>query len=116
MPAGIDRDLGFVAPDVFVPLAEERGFIEALSETLLRKAAEAALSWPKELFLSFNLSSAQLMDPATAFKILAIVNRTGLNPRRVEMEITETAMITDPDTAAKIVNDLRMAGMKVVAG
>ncbi len=108
-----DRDLGFVAPDVFVPLAEERGFIEALSETLLRKAAEAALSWPKELFLSFNLSSAQLMDPATAFKILAIINRTGLDPRRVEMEITETAMITDPDTAAKIVDDLRMAGMKV---
>ena len=42
-----DPDLGFVSPAVFVPLAEERGFIDALSETLLRKAAEAALSWPR---------------------------------------------------------------------
>src|SRR6185436_18701577 len=58
-----DADLGFVSPSVFVPIAEERGFIDALSETLLRKAAEAALSWPRELFLSFNLSSAQLIDP-----------------------------------------------------
>lgn len=108
-----DRDLGFVSPAVFVPLAEERGFIEALSEALLRKAAEAALSWPKELFLSFNLSSAQLMNPATAFNILTILNRAGLDPRRVEMEITETAMMTDPDMAKKIVNDLRSAGIRV---
>lgn len=109
----IDRDLGFVSPAVFVPLAEERGFIDALSETLLRKAAEAALSWPKELFLSFNLSSAQLMDPSTAFNILAIINRTGLDLRRLELEITETAMMTDPDTAHKIVTELRAAGVRI---
>ena len=66
----IDKDLGFVSPSTFVPLAEERGFIDALSETLLRKAAEAALSWPKELFLSFNLSSAQLTDLATTPNIV----------------------------------------------
>jgi EAL domain-containing protein (putative c-di-GMP-specific phosphodiesterase class I) len=65
------------------------------------------------LFLSFNLSSAQLMNPATAFNILAILNRAGLDPRRVEMEITETAMMTDPDMAKKIVNDLRSAGIRV---
>lgn len=109
----IDRDLGFVSPSVFVPLAEERGFIDALSEALLRKAAEAALSWPKELFLSFNLSSAQLMDPATAFNFLAIINRTGLDLRRLELEITETAMMTDPETAHKIITELRAAGVKI---
>jgi diguanylate cyclase (GGDEF)-like protein len=109
----IDKDLGFVSPAVFVPLAEERGFIDTLSEALLRKAAEAALSWPKELLLSFNLSSAQLMDPSTAFNILAIINRTGLDLRRLELEITETAMMTDPDTAQKIVSDLRATGVKI---
>ncbi len=108
-----DRDLGFVSPATFVKLAEERGFIEALTETLLRKAAEAAVSWPEEFFLSFNLSSAQLMDPATAQNMLAIIQKAGLDPSRVEMEITETAMVTDPDCAKKIVNDLRRAGMKV---
>ncbi|MFP5075993.1 putative bifunctional diguanylate cyclase/phosphodiesterase [Rhizobium sp. YIM 134829] len=108
-----DADLGYVSPAVFVPLAEERGFIHTLTETLLRKAAEAALLWPKELFLSFNLSSAQLMDPSTSRDVLAIVNRVGLDPRRLELEITETAVMTDADMAQKIVAELRAAGMRI---
>ncbi|MDO9415652.1 putative bifunctional diguanylate cyclase/phosphodiesterase [Pararhizobium sp.] len=108
-----DPDLGYVSPAVFVPLAEERGFIDALSETLLRKAAEAVLSWPKELFLSFNLSSAQLMDPETSNNVLKIINRVGLDPRRLELEITETAVMTDADTAQKIITELRAAGVRI---
>jgi diguanylate cyclase (GGDEF)-like protein len=108
-----DPDLGYVSPAVFVPLAEERGFIDALSETLLRKAAETALQWPKELFLSFNLSSAQLMDPSTSANVLAIINRVGLDPRRLELEITETAVMTDADVAQKIVTELRAAGVRI---
>ena len=108
-----DPDLGFVSPAVFVPLAEERGFIDALSETLLRKAAEAALSWPRELFLSFNLSSAQLMDPTTAGNILSILRRVGLDPRRLELELTETAVMTSADTAQRIIRELQQAGVKI---
>ncbi|CAN7211981.1 EAL domain-containing protein [Pararhizobium sp. LjRoot255] len=108
-----DPDLGYVSPAVFVPLAEERGFIDSLSETLLRKAAETALQWPKELFLSFNLSSAQLMDPSTSGDVLAIINRVGLDPRRLELEITETAVMTDADVAQKIVTELRAAGVRI---
>ncbi len=109
----IDADLGFVSPAVFVPLAEERGFIDALSETLLRKAAEAALSWPRDLFLSFNLSSAQLMDPGTTDSILSTLGRVGLDPYRVELEITETAVMTSADTAQRIITDLRQAGVRI---
>lgn len=109
----IDADLGFVSPAAFVPLAEERGFIDALSETLLRKAAEAALSWPRELFLSFNLSSAQLMDPGTAQSMLATLARVGLDPNRVELEITETAVMTSADTAHRIITELRQAGVRI---
>ena len=108
-----DPDLGYVSPAVFVPLAEERGFIDSLSETLLRKAAETALLWPKELFLSFNLSSAQLMDPMTATNVLAIIQRAGLDPRRLELEITETAVMTDADVAQRIVTELRAAGVRI---
>jgi diguanylate cyclase (GGDEF)-like protein len=108
-----DPDLGYVSPAVFVPVAEERGFIDSLSETLLRKAAETALQWPKELFLSFNLSSAQLMDPSTSADVLAIINRVGLDPRRLELEITETAVMTDADVAQKIVTELRAAGVRI---
>ncbi|KJF73458.1 MULTISPECIES: bifunctional diguanylate cyclase/phosphodiesterase [Rhizobium/Agrobacterium group] len=108
-----DPDLGFVSPAVFVPLAEERGFIDALSEALLRKAAEAALFWPRELFLSFNLSSAQLMDPGTADNILSILSRVGLDPHRLELEITETAVMTSADTAQRIISELQGAGVRI---
>ncbi len=108
-----DPDLGFVSPAVFVPLAEERGFIDALSEALLRKAAEAALFWPRELFLSFNLSSAQLMDPSTADNILSILSRVGLDPHRLELEITETAVMTSADTAQRIISGLQSAGVRI---
>ncbi len=109
----IDPDLGFVSPAVFVPLAEERGFIDALSETLLRKSAEAALSWPRELFLSFNLSSAQLMDPGTSETVLSILSQVGFDPRRLELEITETAVMTSADTAQRIIADLKAAGVRI---
>lgn len=108
-----DPDLGFVSPAVFVPLAEERGFIDALSEALLRKAAHCALSWPRELFLSFNLSSAQLMDPDTVQSTLAILARTGFDPRRLELEITETAVMTSPDTAHRIITELKAMGIRI---
>lgn len=108
-----DPDLGFVSPSVFVPIAEERGFIDALSETLLRKAAEAALSWPRELFLSFNLSSAQLMDPGTVENILSILGRVGFDPHRLELEITETAVMTSAETAQRIISELRQAGIRI---
>jgi EAL domain-containing protein (putative c-di-GMP-specific phosphodiesterase class I) len=108
-----DADLGYVSPAVFVPFAEERGFIDALSEMLLRKAARAALSWPEDLFLSFNLSSVQLMDPATSARLLAIAAQVGLDPRRLELEITETAAMADAGTAQRIVTELRAAGVRV---
>lgn len=108
-----DPELGMVPPAVFVPLAEERGFIDALSESLLRKAAETALTWPRELFLSFNLSSAQLMDPNITDTILSILGRVGLDPRRLELEITETAVVSCADTAERILADLRRAGVRI---
>ena len=108
-----DPDLGFVSPAVFVPLAEERGFIDALSEALLRKAAEAALSWPRDLFLSFNLSSAQLMDPATANNVLSILSLVGFDPKRLELEITETAVMGNAETAQRIIGELRQAGIHI---
>ena len=108
-----DRDLGSVPPNVFIPIAEERGIIGPLSQLVLRKAAEAARSWPKDLFLSFNLSPSQLVDQNTGLHILAILDRTGFEPRRLEIEITETGLMTDPVSAEKIVNDLRRVGIRV---
>ncbi|MCT7378542.1 putative bifunctional diguanylate cyclase/phosphodiesterase [Chelativorans salis] len=108
-----DRDLGVVSPATFIPIAEERGIIGQLSQLVLRKAVEAARDWPEDLFLSFNLSPSQLVDHNTGLQILAILERTGFNPRRLEIEITETGLMSDPASAEKIVNDLRRMGIRV---
>ena len=108
-----DRDLGMVPPSVFIPIAEERGIIGPLSQLVLRKATEAARNWPQELFLSFNLSPSQLVDQNTGLHILAILDRTGFDPRRLEIEITETGLMTDPVSAENIVDDLRRVGIRV---
>jgi diguanylate cyclase (GGDEF)-like protein len=108
-----DRDLGSVPPTVFIPIAEERGIIGPLSQLVLRKATEAARNWPKDLFLSFNLSPSQLVDQNTGLHILAILDRTGFDPRRLEIEITETGLMNDPASAEKIVEDLRRVGLRL---
>lgn len=108
-----DVNLGNVPPCDFIRLSEERGFIDTLSETLLRKAALSAISWPSELYLSFNLSTIQLVDPATSINVLSIINRVGLDPRRLVLEITETAIMAEPKIALKIMRDLRAVGIRI---
>ena len=108
-----DRDLGRVEPQTFIPIAEERGIISPLSQLLLRKAAEAACGWPGNPFLSFNLSPSQLVDHSTGLHILSILDKTGLDPRRLEIEITETGLMTDASSAAKIIEDLRRVGIRI---
>lgn len=108
-----DRDLGFVSPATFIPIAEERGIIGPLAQLVLRKATEAARNWPDDMFLSFNLSPSQLVDQNTGLQILSILSKTGFDPRRLEIEITETGLMTDPASAEKIVEDLKRVGIRV---
>ncbi|MCO6049410.1 EAL domain-containing protein [Mesorhizobium sp. RP14(2022)] len=108
-----DRDLGPVSPACFIPIAEERGIIGPLSQLVLRKATEAARHWPDDLFLAFNLSPSQLVDQNTGLHILSILDRAGFDPRRLEIEITETGLMSDPRSAKKIVDDLRACGIRV---
>ncbi len=108
-----DPDLGPVSPAIFIPIAEERGIIGPLAQLVLRKSAEAARNWPKELFLSFNLSPSQLVDQNTGLHVLAILDRAGFDPRRLEVEITETSLMGDPRSAKKIVEDLQRCGIRV---
>lgn len=108
-----DADLGPVSPATFIPIAEERGIIGPLSQLILRKATLAATGWPSHLFLSFNLSPSQLVDQNTGLHILSILDRAGFNPRRLEIEITETGLMSDPASAKKIVEDLQRCGIRV---
>lgn len=108
-----DRDLGSVPPSVFIPIAEDRAIIAPLSQLILQKATAAARFWPKDLFLSFNLSPSQLADHSTATQIRQILEQTGFPPERLEIELTETGLMGDPETAADVINELKQAGIRV---
>ena len=108
-----DPELGPVSPAVFISLAEQQGFIAPLTERLLMHAARAAAVWPENLFLSFNLSSVQLVDPSTAKTVIDIVTKAGLDPHRLQIEVTETAVMSDPETASLVINELCDAGIGI---
>ena len=102
-----------VSPSVFIPLAEDAGLISELSEKLLRKACLEAVSWPQHIRLSFNLSPTQLSDGLIGLRIVNILNETGFAPTRLEIEITESAIIGDTETAVLILDELQNLGIKI---
>jgi diguanylate cyclase (GGDEF)-like protein len=108
-----DDELGQVSPAVFIPIAEERGLIGEITELLLHEATLEAADWPSDIFLSFNLSTEQLADPLTSLKIMSVLAKTGFDPKRLEIEITETAVMSDPEMAAEIINTLRQSGIRI---
>jgi diguanylate cyclase (GGDEF)-like protein len=104
---------GWVAPEVFITVAEEIGLISELGDQLLRQACRDALTWPAELTLAFNLSAIQLRDPTLGLRVLAILGETGFSPRRLELEITETVLVDNIAVAQEVIIQLREAGVRI---
>jgi diguanylate cyclase (GGDEF)-like protein len=104
---------GWVAPDVFITVAEEIGIIGELGDQLLRQACLDARAWPPDLTLAFNVSGIQLRDPAIGLRILAILAETGFSPRRLELEITETALVDNIKVAQNVTSQLREVGVRI---
>lgn len=104
---------GFVPPDVFIPMAEELGLIDRLSDQLLAKCCQAMADWSPDLLLSFNLSPRQLNQPSLAPRIEAILEAHGISGRRLAIEITETAVFIDMDRARRVISQLRKLGIRV---
>jgi diguanylate cyclase (GGDEF)-like protein len=104
---------GFVPPDRFIPLAEQNGSIHAIGARILEKACAEAASWPSHINLAVNLSPVQFRDAARlAATVRAILDRSGFDPHRLELEITESILMSDsPDTRAAI-DELARAGVR----
>ncbi len=108
-----DEDLGRVSPTEFIPIAEEAGLIGDLTALLLKKAAAYAAVWPPHVLLSFNVSAAEIVRPTTGLHILSALARENLAPSRLEIEITETALLTDYKSACANIEQLRDAGVRI---
>jgi predicted signal transduction protein with EAL and GGDEF domain len=104
---------GWVPPDQFITVAEEIGIIGELGDQLLRQACLDAQAWPAELTLAFNISAVQLRNPTLGLRVLAILAETSFNPRRLELEITETAVVDNMKMALEITRQLRQAGVRI---
>ncbi|MEP3278784.1 MAG: EAL domain-containing protein [Stappiaceae bacterium] len=105
--------LGKVSPEEFIPIAEKSGFIESLTEQLLKRAMKAALAWPKSVKLSFNMSAQVVTKSEAKQLVVDALAETGLDPRRLKLEITETALITDFENVKGWVHSVRELGIQV---
>jgi diguanylate cyclase (GGDEF)-like protein len=105
--------LGEVSPSRFIPIAEDSGFINRLTDQLLHAAAKTAMTWPAAVRLSFNISPVQFKDRTLYARVLAILNESGLPPRRLEIEITESALVQDLEAAQHVLGALRKIGVRI---
>jgi diguanylate cyclase (GGDEF)-like protein len=102
--------LGHVSPDRFIPVAERAGHVRGVTKTLLKKALAALAQWPADIRMSFNLSAHDLSDSETVVQIIAIINRSRVDPKRIDFEITETAVAHDFKQAQVAVQTLKALG------
>ena len=104
---------GLLSPDVFIPIAEETGLILPLSNWVLHTACRAASAWPEALFVSVNLSPTEFQRGQLVSRVQAVLAQTGLNPARLELELTENVMLDDAKGALQIMHDLKALGVRL---
>jgi diguanylate cyclase len=104
---------GMVSPGLFIPLAEETGTIGAIDEWVLREACREAASWLNPLSIAVNLSPVDFRRGDIPGMILSILLETGLNPQRLEIEITEGVLIEDFERAISILRKIKSLGVRI---
>ena len=104
---------GYIEPAIFIPLAEHRGMIAELTESILRQACADALSWPLSVIVSVNISPLLLTSKSFGLRIVSILSELGFPPRRLEIEIMERALEMDFDRVRPFLENLRALGIRI---
>ena len=104
---------GMVSPADFIPVAEDTGLIEEIGQWVLRTACAEAATWPAHVRIAVNVSPIQFRTQSLPLKVAAVLSETGLDPRRLELEITEAVLIADDDAALVALNQLRALGVHI---
>ena len=104
---------GSVPPTEFIPVAEKIGLINQLGEWVLRTACEAAASWSSPLKVSVNVSPVQLMNNSLTDTVVTILRTTGLDPYRLDLEITESDVFNENTRSLEILSQLRELGVQI---
>ena len=104
---------GEISPNLFIPVAEESGAILQIGEWVLRTACREAATWEHPLSIAVNVSAVQLHNASFARLVHEILFESGLSPQRLELEITETALIRDLNRALSTLRQLKTLGVRI---
>jgi diguanylate cyclase (GGDEF)-like protein len=104
---------GFIPPDIFIPLAEECGLILNVGEWVLRNACAEAAKWPGHVKVAVNLSPIQFAHASLPGLIVNALKSSGLNPERLELEITEGVFLADSESTDEMFAKLKTIGVRL---
>ena len=104
---------GVVAPDQFIGLAEEIGVITAMGEWVLHEACREAMTWPDHMGIAVNVSSVQFRQATFRDTVAKALAGSGLNPSRLELELTESLLLTDTQDTLQTLAHLRALGIRL---
>jgi diguanylate cyclase (GGDEF)-like protein/PAS domain S-box-containing protein len=106
-------DKGMVSPAEFIPVAEDIGLIVALGEWVLREACSEAMNWPADVKVAVNLSPVQFRSRNLVQAVISALAHSGLSPRRLELEITESVFLAETQANLAILHQLRELGVSI---
>ncbi|MBB3937598.1 sensor domain-containing protein [Aureimonas phyllosphaerae] len=104
---------GYIPPLEFISLAEENGLIVKIGEWVLRTACQEAATWPGEIIVAVNVSPIQFKADTLLDTVMSALKRSGLSAHRLEIEITEGALLDDTDNVLRTLAALRDIGVKI---
>jgi diguanylate cyclase (GGDEF)-like protein len=104
---------GAIAPGDFIPVAEEGGFMDQIGAWVLTTACTAATGWPPPTSVAVNVSAAQFRKGGLVPAVTAALEASGLAPARLELEITEAALLQDTDAVVAVLDQLRSFGVRI---
>jgi diguanylate cyclase (GGDEF)-like protein/PAS domain S-box-containing protein len=105
---------GSVPPSVFIPLAEQTGLIHEMGTFALRRACAEVAGWPDSERIAVNLSPCQFRETRLADIVRHALQQSGLEPHRLELEITESALFEHPEDSYRVIHELKEMGVHIV--
>ena len=106
-------ELGEIPPELFIGIAEERGTIHEIGMWVLRTACRDAAQWDQPTTVAVNFSPVQFLRAGLAKRVATVLKQTGLEPSRLEIEVTENVLLSQPEKALRIFKELRALGVRI---
>lgn len=106
--------LGWISPAEFIPITEQMSVLDSMNDALLRRAANAANQWPDRIRLSFNLSAVHLSSAGYGARIISLLEDAEFDATRLQLEVTETALLADFQAARDNLSALGARGVSIL--